>query len=135
MKHVVVLLLLSSPAPLVAAAYAAQTVRRFLDDRRLRTCQLPAGPPIERIAAELRRLLWAHDRALRADAAPPVPRRLWTLETAIAHRATQAAGALGLTAPDRGAHGRYDRPQLCRLLRQLADEGLVLPPTVALMGH
>jgi hypothetical protein len=131
----VVLVLLLSPAPLVAAAYAARSVRRFADRRRLRTCQLPAGPPIERIAAELRRLLWAHDQALQADGAGPTARHLWTLETAIAHRATQAAGALGVNAPDPAAHGRYDQPQLRRLLRQLADEGLVLPRTVALMGH
>jgi hypothetical protein len=132
MNDVVVLLPLSL-APLVAAAYLTRTVRRFLDGRRLRVSQLPAGPPIERIAAELRRLLWAHDQASQADGL--AVRHLRSLETAIAHRATQAAGALGVHAPEQVAHGRYDQPQLRRLLRQLADEGLVLPDAVALMAR
>lgn len=97
-------------------------LRAFLARRRARPGPEPCGPPIERIAAELRRLLWAHDSAAE-------PRRLRALETAIAHRATQAAVALGLSHPD----GFCDRRQLRHLLRQLADEGLFLPRSVALM--
>ncbi|HSK96851.1 MAG TPA: hypothetical protein VK891_09560, partial [Euzebyales bacterium] len=125
-----VVVLLVSLVVLAVAFYGARTIWRVVERRRP-IGPVPAGPPIERIAAELRRLLWAHDRIAHADDPGQFARRLWALETAIAHRAGQAARALGLHHPS----DDHDRRQLRHLLRQLADEGLVLPRAVALMAH
>lgn len=94
----------------------------------------PSGPPIEWIAGELRRLLWQHDVSERLIGTGTPAKRLWALEAAITHRATQAARALDVPHPDPPAHRGFTRPKLRRLLRALAAEGLMLPPWVALMA-
>ena len=54
----------------------------------------PIGPPIEQLAADLRRLLCLHG-ALTASATPAMrAHRLWAVEAAIAVRAIEAARAL-----------------------------------------
>ncbi len=89
---------------------------------------------MEQIAADLRRLLWQHDTLMRSMDGAARARRMWALEAAITDRGTQAAQALGVPHPERPARGGYDKPQLRRLLRALAAEGLVLPPAVGLLG-
>jgi hypothetical protein len=132
-----IVLLLLSPAILFgAAAVAPRVVRaaqRRVDDRRAERQPQPSGPPIEQIAADLRRMLWEHDHLTRADKMAARARRLWALEAAIADRATEAARALGLDHPDRPAHGRFDPLRLRIMLHALAAEGLVLPARVRLM--
>ena len=89
--------------------------------------------PIELVAADLRRLLRQHDLALRS-LVPVSDKRLWALELAITRRATQAAQALEVPHPVPPAYRGLDAPQLGRLLRALAAEGVVLPRTARLMG-
>ena len=130
-------LLLLSPALLIEAAFLAlrgvRAVRRRVDNRRAARNPQPSRPPIEQIAADLRRLLWLHDTFVRSDDVAAFARRLCALEAAITERATQAARALDVPYPDRPALGGFEEPQLRRLLRALAAEGLVLPAAVALL--
>jgi hypothetical protein len=94
----------------------------------------PTNPPIEQLAADLRRMLWHHDRLKRS---PDVARRafrLGVLESAISDCAKQAARALDLPCPNPPARAGFDTPQLRRLLRALAAAGLVLTPAAALLG-
>jgi hypothetical protein len=132
-----IVLLLLSPALLVEATiYGPCCVRAVwrLVSRRAETNPQPTDPPIEQIAADLRRLLWQHDMLMRsADCATrDGARRLRAAEAAITERATQAARALNV--PHRPVFGRLDTPQLRRLLRTLTAEGLVLPPAVGLLS-
>lgn len=110
-----------------------RVARRVIENRRADRFPQPSNPPIERIAAELRRLLWEHHRFSRSNDYPIRARRLWALEAAIGDSAAQAARALGVPHPDRPATGELQGPQLRRLLRALAAEGLVLPPAVELL--
>ena len=110
-------------------------ISRVLASRRARRNPLPCGPPIEQIAAHLRRLLWEHDAITRSSGITAKARRLWAVEAAISDHATQAARALGVPHPVRLAHGALGRPQLRRLLHVLAAEGLVVPAAVVLMAR
>jgi hypothetical protein len=90
----------------------------------------PAGPPIEQLAADLRRLLRLHDgltvsahHAIRAH-------RLWAVEAAIGMRAIEAARALELPHREPAMPGELTCRELHELLRALADAGLVLPTAV-----
>jgi hypothetical protein len=130
-------LLVLAPALLGGTAFAAvfsvRRLRRLIANRGGRAHPHPHNPPIERVAADLRRLLWQHDLVVRhQDVAAPA-KRVWALETAITRRATQAARALEVPYPEPPAYRGLDRPQLHSLLRALADQGLVLPATVGLM--
>ena len=99
-----------------------------------------SGPPWSR---RIRRSSWSrrtsggcsrqHDLALRS-LVPVSAKRLWALELAITRRATQAAQALEVPHPAPPAYRGLDAPQLGRLLRALAAEGVVLPRTAGLMG-
>ncbi len=127
--HVGVLVL--SLALLFAAG--VQAVRR----RAGRPAELPlqpTNPPIEQIAAELRRMLWRHDRYARSNGVAMPASRLRALEVAISKTAMQAARALGVSHPEPPTYGGFDTWQLRRLLRGLAAEGLVLPPEVGLLA-
>jgi hypothetical protein len=132
-----VVILLLSPALLFGAALYAprgvRAVRRLIDDRRAKRWPHPSGPPIEQIAADLRRLLWQHDTCVRSADMAVRARHLRALEAAISDCVTQAARALGVACPDRPGHGGYDKLQLRLLLRTLAAEGLVLPAAVGLL--
>ena len=87
-------------------------------------------PPIEKLAADLRRLLWNHDKVPRSADVAMCAGRLRALEGAIAICATQAARSLDVPYPDPPKPGGLDqKPQLRLLLRALAAAGLVLPLT------
>jgi hypothetical protein len=133
----IALLMLAPTLLFGAACYGprgVRAVRRLVDNRRFRTNPQPSYPPIEQIAADLRRLLWQHDMFARSNDIPMRARHLWALEAAITDRATQAARALEVPHPDRPAQAGFNKPQLRRLLRALAAEGLVLPPAVGLLA-
>jgi hypothetical protein len=104
-----------------------------IGNRRAGSHPEPLGRPIERVAADLRRLLWEHHRFTRSDQYPLRAQRMWALETAIADCAHEAARALRVPVPARPA-GEFGRPQLRGLLRALAAEGLVLPAAVELLS-
>jgi hypothetical protein len=78
----------------------------------------PTNPPIKRLAADLRRLLWQHDPVERSIDGAMRAWRLRALEETITDCATQAARALDVLHPDRPTQGRFDKAQL----RGLADQ-------------
>ena len=90
----------------------------------------PAGPPIEQLAADLRRLLRLHDRLTRSAQLAMRAHRLWAVEAAIEVRAIEAARALGVPHREPERQGDLSRTELGDLLRTLARAGLVLPTTV-----
>jgi len=95
----------------------------------------PDRPPIEKLAADLRRLLWQHDSVTRSVDVAMYAWRLRALEGAITICATQAARSLDVPHPDPPMPGGFiHKPQLRRLLRSLAAAGLVLPPGVGLLA-
>lgn len=86
-----------------------------------------AGPPLERISADLRRLTAEHS-AVRTSASVALrAHRLVALEGALTDRALDAARALDVPAP--ATRGREPLPadELRALLLALAEAGLVLP--------
>jgi hypothetical protein len=133
-----IVLLLLLPALLFEATFqvprGVRAVRRLVETRRAERNPQPLGPPIEKIAADLRRLLWQHDRFARSDDIPMRALRLRALEAAITDCATQAARALDVPHPDRPGRDGYGRPQLRRLLLALVAAGLVLPAAVRLLA-
>ncbi|WIM93669.1 hypothetical protein ACTOB_005654 [Actinoplanes oblitus] len=87
----------------------------------------PYGLPIEKLAADLRRLLHLHG-ALTVSARPALSaHRVWAVEAAIGARAIEAATALGVPHPSPDESGLLTRTQLSALLTDLAAAGLVLP--------
>ena len=132
------MILLLSPTLLVATALysvgAVRAIRDRLTDRRDRDTPQPANPPIEKLAADLRRLLWHHHRLTQSADVAISALRLWALQAAITICATQAARALDVPYPDPPTDAGLGTPQLRRLLRDLAAAGLVLPPAVRLLA-
>jgi hypothetical protein len=96
--------------------------------RRMRTARpAPAGPPLEQVAADLRRLLAEHRRVARTPQLPARGKRFAALEAALTDRAVEAARALELTVPEHPARSALAEPALRALLFELARSGVVLP--------
>lgn len=91
---------------------------------------VPIGLPIEKLAADLRRLLRLHDELTRSAHIAIRAHRLWAVEAAIGVRAVEAARALDVPHREPGPDAPLSRTELGRLLRALVDAGLVLPTTV-----
>ncbi|OLE26130.1 MAG: hypothetical protein AUG44_13935 [Actinobacteria bacterium 13_1_20CM_3_71_11] len=106
---------------------AVRSLRRRLHER---TQPLPAGPPIEQLAADLRRLVRQHHAVKRAPDLMMRAHHLSAIEGAITTCAVQAAVALGVPHPRVPRHSALTTTELKRLLRALADAGLVLPTGV-----
>lgn len=128
MQTVVTLLLIAATPTAVAGAVvllprAVRAVRR----RLMRPAPVPAGPPLEQVAADLRRLLAEHRRVARSPQLPARGRRLVALEAALTDRAVDAARALELDVPARGPSGALPVAALRALLVELARSGVVLP--------
>ena len=134
----IVILVLSPPLTIGAALSAPRVVRalwRRLVDRRDDAGPQPDGPPIEKLAADLRRLLWQHERVTRSADVAMWSGRLRALEGAISICAMQAARSLDVPYPDPPAPGGVvHKPHLRRLLRELAAAGLVVPAEVGLLA-
>jgi hypothetical protein len=90
----------------------------------------PLGPPIQQLAADLRRLLRLHSELTASAHLAMRAHRLWSVEAAISGRAIEAARALGVPHPEPERPGVLNRNELCTLLRSLAQAGLVLPEKV-----
>jgi hypothetical protein len=117
-----------TPTAVAGAVLGARRAVAVLADRRRSARASPAGPPLERVAADLRRLL-AERRVVRASPDLAVrARRLQALECAVTDCALEAARALDVPAPDRPGRQPLPRAQLNALLSALAEAGLVLPP-------
>ncbi|WP_250004308.1 hypothetical protein [Actinoplanes sp. M2I2] len=90
----------------------------------------PLGPPIEQLAADLRRLLRLHSELTASAHLAMRAHRLWAIEAAIGARAVDAARALGVPHPEISLYETLTRRQLHDLLMALAASGLVLPARV-----
>jgi hypothetical protein len=90
----------------------------------------PSGPPIERIAADLRRLLRLHDELTASAHLAMCAHRLWAVEAAIGARAVEAAQALDVSYREPAMPGALTCTELRDLLHALAGAGLVLPASI-----
>ncbi|NMO53588.1 hypothetical protein HH310_20680 [Actinoplanes sp. TBRC 11911] len=108
--------------------WCARLADRWRDSRRqpLR----PLGPPIEQLAADLRRLLRLHGELTASAHLAMRAHRLWAVEAAIAARAVEAAKALDVPHRDPDVPGALSRDELITILRDLSRAGLVLPAKV-----
>jgi len=126
-------LIVATPTLLGAAAVYAprcwQAAAGYWETRRPKPPQ-PYGPPIEQLAADLRRLLRLHGELTASAALAMRAHRLWAVEAAIAVRATEAARALGVPHREPETPGALRRDELVTLLRALSAAGLVLPAKV-----
>jgi hypothetical protein len=116
--------------------HAPRVVRAVSNAIRERTedsTMAPKAPPIEQLAADLRRLLLRHEQLKRTPGEAMRVRRLVALEAAIADCAIDAARALDLPYHPRPARGLLPVAQLRRLLKDLMTAGLVLPSGVDLL--
>jgi hypothetical protein len=109
-------------------------VHRQVGGRRRSEPLAPRRPPIGVLAADLRRLLHEHETLVRSGDRLMRAPRLRALEAAITDCALEAARALEVPSPTPPAGGALPVPHLRRLLRALAQAGLVLPPEVALLA-
>jgi hypothetical protein len=112
---------------LVHLPTAARALRRLTRPAPPPSGSAPLGPPIERLAGDLRRLLAQHEALTLASTAPVRAARLVALRGAITDCAVDAARAVGVDVPPRAGRAPLPVPDLARLLRSLADAGLVLP--------
>jgi len=117
---------------------AVGAVHRRMTRRRARDTPPLSHPPIEQVAADLRRLLERHETLKRSPGVAMRGRHLLALEAAIGDCAIDAARALDLPIPGRSERGVLPTPEVRRLLRALTDAGLVLAPKTGLLaadGH
>jgi len=91
----------------------------------------PLGPPIEQLAADLRRLLRLHEELARSAHIAMLAHRLWAVEAAIGARAVEAARALDIPHRVPEQLEVLPRAELGQLLHALTRAGLVLPAPVA----
>jgi hypothetical protein len=115
-------------AVIYAPRWCAAIARHWPE--RSRRELVPAGLPIEQLAADLRRLLRLHDEMTSSAHLAMRAHRLWAIEAAIGVRAVEAARALDVPHPEPLDSGGLTCAQLRDLLHALADAGLVLPATV-----
>jgi hypothetical protein len=90
----------------------------------------PLGPPIQQLAADLRRLLRLHGELVASAHLAMRAHRLWAVEAAIGVRAIEAARALGVPHREPEMPGALTRSELLELLNALSASGLVLPAKV-----
>lgn len=91
---------------------------------------VPIGPPIEQLAADLRRLLRLHAELTESAHLAMRAHRLWAIEAAIGVRVIEAATALDVPHREPERPGALTREELSGLLYALGDAGLVLPAKV-----
>ena len=128
MQIVLTLLVIAvTPTAVAGAAVLLPKAVRAVRRRLTAPPPLPAGPPLEQVAADLRRLLDEHRTVARTPQLPARGRRFAALEAALTDRAVDAARALELAVPDRPARAALPEPALRALLLELARSGVVLP--------
>lgn len=133
-----ILVIMLSPTLAIGTALylprAVRAIRRAVRGRRDAEALRPTSPPIEQLAADLRRLLLEHDTMRRSTSVAMRAKHLRALEGAITDCALDAAVALGVPCPDRSGRA-MSTAELRGLLTALAHAGLVLPPAVALLAQ
>jgi hypothetical protein len=116
-------------AVIVYAPRWCEAVAERWRDRRAHEPR-PAGPPIEQLAADLRRLLRLHGEMTASAHLAMRAHRLWAVEAAIGTRAVEAARALDVPHREPETPGALSRGELLALLNALSSAGLVLPAKV-----
>ncbi len=116
-----------TPSAVAGAVVLLPKAVRAARRRLASPAPVPAGPPLERVAADLRRLLAEHRTVVRSPQLPARGRRLLALEAALTDRALDAARALDMQVPARPDGRALPVPTLAALLRDLAGSGMVLP--------
>ncbi len=107
-----------------------EAIGRLVTSRRRRPADPePAGPPIEQLAADLRRLIRLHGELGSSAHLATRAHRLWSVEAAIGARAVEAAQALGVPHRVPAPGTSLTRDELSALLSALTAAGLVLPAT------
>ena len=122
-----ILAILLTPSLVAGTVLWAPRLLRALLKRVRGPVELVAGPPLERTAADLRRLLAEHEQIKRSPQLAGRSRRLAALEGALTDCALDAARALELPAPARAGRAPLPREDLRRLLGELARSGVLLP--------
>ncbi|MEV0900106.1 hypothetical protein [Actinoplanes sp. NPDC049802] len=128
-----IIIILAAPGAVMAGVcYAPRWCAALTDHWRQRHPPEPApyGPPIEQLAADLRRLLRLHGELAASAHSAMCAHRVWAVEAAIGARAIEAAAALGVPHPDQSRAAALTRTELSALLTRLAAAGLVLPARV-----
>jgi hypothetical protein len=126
-------LIVSTPTLLGAAlVYAPKWCGAIADywERKRPQPPQPLGPPIEQLAADLRRLLRLHESLTVSAHLAMRAHRLWAVEAAIGMRAIEAARALEIPHREPDVPGALTRHELLQLLTALSSAGLVLPAKV-----
>ncbi|MEV6492699.1 hypothetical protein AB0M20_29375 [Actinoplanes sp. NPDC051633] len=126
-------LIVAAPTLIGALAVTAPRWCGYIADRwaqRHADDPVPIGPPIEQLAADLRRLLRLHGELTASAHLAMRAHRLWAVEAAIAVRAVEAARAIGVPHPEPEQPGSLNRTELMDLLRDLGEAGMVLPSKV-----
>jgi hypothetical protein len=126
-------LIVATPTLLGAIVVYAPKWWNLASDRldRLRPAPpAPLGPPIEQLAADLRRMLRLHGEMLESAHHAIRAHRLWAIEAAIGVRAIEAARSLDVPHREPETPGALTRGELLYLLNALAASGLVLPAKV-----
>lgn len=123
-----ILAILLTPSLVAGTVLWAPRLLRALRRRVRRRDELHVvGPPLERTAADLRRLLAEHEQVRRSPQLAVRSRRLAALEGALTDCALDAARALELPAPARTGRDPLPRDELRRLLGDLSRSGVLLP--------
>jgi hypothetical protein len=133
----IIAVMLAPSATVGAILYGPRAVRavwRYLEEREAQAHPGPTGPPIEQLAADLRRLVRQHHATKTAPGIVMRAHHIYAIEGAITDCAVQAAAALGVPHPEVPPHSALTAAELRRLLRALADAGLVLPTGVGLLA-
>ena len=125
--RLVVILLTPSAvaAALLWTPHIVRAVARRLAPRP--SAPVPVGPPLEKTAADLRRLMAEHVAVRESSGLAVRAGRLVALEGALTDLALLAAEALEVPSPPRSGRAPLPRPALHALLQDLAAAGLVLP--------
>ena len=124
---VTLLLIALTPTAVAGAAVLLPRAVRAARRRLHPPPPAPAGPPLEQVAADLRRLLAEHRAVAATPQLPARGRRFAALEAALTDRALDAARALGLEAPVRPGRDALPTSALHGLLGDLVRAGMVLP--------
>ncbi|PRX20887.1 hypothetical protein CLV67_107164 [Actinoplanes italicus] len=121
-----------APGLVIAAVrYVPRWCAAVAEHRRRRSPEaVPYGPPIERLAADLRRLLRLHGELAASAHSAYCAHRLWAVEAAISTRAIEAATALEVPHPHPDRAATLTRTEISALLAALAAAGLVLPARI-----
>jgi integrase len=116
-------------AVVISAPRVFAAIARAWPERRAREPQ-PAGPPIQQLAVDLRRLLRLHADLTANSYLGIRAQRLWAIERAIGVRAVEAARALDVPHREPEPPAALSHDELSALLYALGEAGMVLPAKV-----